>query len=446
MNASAQPDNRHLHAVPAGGNAPPHDPAAEEALLGAWLLRPNTIDGTADLDPAAFYNPAHQAIAHAILTLHEHDQPIDPVTVADQLGAGGLDQIGGAATLIALQTGTPASTNANRYAHIIRRHHHRRRLLATLTEAAELLHTDEPPDQIAALLEQAAASHTTGTPRLRYIPDEITGWLDDLEERTGPRGLTTGWTDLDRTLGGLRGGTVTLFAGRPAMGKSDVGAELARNVTASGHRTLVVSVEMSVLELVDRWQATSIHLRRTALRDGTLSPKDWERINSPNGAARLADHPLWVLDDPEVTIPQIRATATKIAAELIIVDYMQLLLPAQRRDSRQVEVSELSAAIKRMARALDVPVVALAQLNRQVENRTQKRPTLADLRESGSLEQDADTVVMLYRDDYYNAQAETKGVLEFIVEKNRHGPRDTVKVAYQPEYGLILNLAHQGAI
>lgn len=445
MTASAQPDDRHLHAVPAGGNAPPHDLAAEQALLGAWLLRPAAIDATADLDPAAFYQPAHQAIAQAILQLHADGQPVDPVTVADQLGQGGLDLIGGPHTLTTLQAGTPATSNAARYAHIVRRHHHRRRLLATLVEAAELLHSDEPPEHVAALLEQAAATHGP-TGRLRYVPDEITGWLDDLEERTGPRGLATGWVDLDRTFGGLRPGTVTLFAGRPAMGKSDVGAELARNVTAAGHRTLVVSVEMSLLELLDRWQATSIHLRRTALRDGNLSPKDWERINSPNGAARLADHPLWVLDDPEVTIPQIRATAAKIGAELIVVDYMQLLLPGQRRDSRQVEVSELSAAIKRMARALDVPVVALAQLNRQVENRTQKRPTLADLRESGSLEQDADTVVMLYRDDYYNAQAETRGVLELIVEKNRHGPRDTVKVAYQPEIGLILNLAHEGAI
>jgi replicative DNA helicase len=284
---------------------------------------------------------------------------------------------------------------------------------------------------------------TTSRARLNRIGDLIDGHIDLLEARAEGQhgGIPTGWLDLDRLIGGLRPGQVAVICGRPGMAKSAVALCLAINAAHEGHETLVASIEMSDEELMDRTVASEARVALQNIRNGKTTPKDWERIAGHVQA--LSELPLWILDDPTMTVPDIQAKARRIGAQLIVVDYLQILTASGGRsdDNRQVEVSGMSAAIKRMARQLEVPVVVLSQLNRAVESRMDKRPMLADLRESGAIEQDADLVIGLYRDEYYKPDSKDKGIIEMDVLKQRNGPTGVAKLAFASQWVKVQNLA-----
>lgn len=433
---------RHLTAVPS--EAPRNDDAIEAHLLGAAMLSTAARDVLAGLDPADFLRPAHQTIAHAINTLHAQGEPVDPAIIANHLAhAGQLDTIGGPGVLLSIQAGTPATSSAPRYATVVRQLAQLRRLanLGTeITTAARALAAD-PGAVIATaqdLLDQiqdAVADHD----HLVAVGDALDGYLDELEARQEVElaGITTGLVALDRRTGGLQDSRLYTIAGRPGLGKSDIATHLAKAAAMDGRRVLVVSIEMTRNEVIDRWVAGIARVQATNITNGQLAERDWECI-SP-AVARLAGLPLWIDDDPGSTVATIRAHARRIDAELVIVDYLQLVDVA-KAESRQIEVTSLARALKRLARDLDVPVVALAQLNRGVEARLEKRPMLSDLRESGAIEQESDVVIGLYRDDYYRSDSDQKGILEMLLLKNRTGPTTTVKVAYDPATKLVANL------
>lgn len=433
---------------------PPHDLHAEEALLASCLLSRQAVDTASDITtPEAFYRPANGHIFHACQQLAAGGEPVDAVTVHHQLQANGITDVT-IADLSALDT--PSSSNAARYAHIIEGAWTLRQIAAIANDVAEIAYTPtDQPDQAvdqaeAAIYSLAAArrNQSLAAPIHEHLPD----WLDELEARCqngGIQGVPTGWTDLDRILAGLRGGQLVTIAGRPAMGKSACAGILAANAARAGHPVLFVSAEMSRSELNDRFVAAHTRIDLTRIRRGELAERDWERLT--HMLPGLADLPLDIDPNPDTTILTIRASARRTARRygrvgLVIVDYLQLVnTTLQRPENRQVEVADLSRRLKKLALELDVPVVALAQLNRNLEHRNDKRPILADLRESGAIENDSDVVCFLYRDEVYNPETNDRDILEINVAKQRNGPLGTVRLAYLANIGLVANLAPQTA-
>lgn len=422
-----------------------YDEHAEAALLGAAMLSTTARDLLATIPAEAFYVPRHQLIAAAIHALHDDGQPADTVTIADHLHRHGhLELAGGPPAINALQGHVPSTTSAPRYAAIIRQHHALRSIQHYGTKINQL--ATEPgatPADIAAqaqaLLDDLHDQATTGTSRLRHVPDLLDAYIDRLATRNDQdlAGITTGLADLDHAIGGLQNGRLYTVAGRPGMGKSDFGIALARNAARAGHRTHVASIEMANDEVIDRWVAAGSRIPATALSNGRLGDKAWPHITT--ALTDLADWPLTIDDDPATNVGTIRADARKTEAELVIIDYIQIVDTAQA-ESRQIEVTALARALKRLARDLEIPVVILAQLNRGPEARINKRPMLADLRESGAIEQESDVVIGLYRDEQYHEDTRDRGVMELILMKNRTGPVKTVKVAYLPDMKIIGNI------
>lgn len=426
---------------------PPQNLQAEASLLGAMLLSRVAIDvAIGFLTPDDFYKPAHGHVFEAIVGLHARGLPADPTTVADDLTrAQRLDSIGGPATLTSLQAATPATSNAERYARIVADHSALRRLIGVAGEIAELGY--QVPDDVAATIDEArnlldavADPNPPGAVPLSGTMDDYRVTLEARKANDEPQGVLSGLADLDELVAGFRPGQLVTICGRTSMGKSAVGGQLAINADEGGHATLVASVEMGMEELQDRYLSTVSQVHTTDLRSGRISDRDWDRVET--GLARLADSNIYVLDNPSASVPIIRSAARRVTdLGVIIVDYLQLLTPSKRRDNRQVEVSEITAALKRLARDLNVPVIALAQLNRDVEQRRDKRPMLSDLRESGAIEQDSDVVLGLYRDEYYNPESSDRGTLEIIVLKQRSGPVGKARVYYDATTGVIANMA-----
>lgn len=455
--APGRPAAHHPDTNGANTRVPPSNLQAEQSLLGACLLSGTAITAAATIVRADdFYKPAHRHIWNTITDLRDQGHPVDPVTVAEHLERTGLlQEAGGPALLISLQTGTPSTASAPRYARIVAERAAMRELIAVGTEIAEI-GWSLPADITAAtstaraLLDDLVARQEGARRRLHLIGDTLDDYLDLLEHRSDgePPGLRTGWTQLDELLGGLRAGQLIVVAGRPGMGKSIVGGQLARHAAEQHVPALVVSAEMGREELLDRQMAAVTKLSSRNLRDGKIAPNDWGRIG--DGAARLANVPLWILDDEAATVEAARAHAATILAAnatdgpvpaLLVVDYLQLLQVSRPTGNRVTDIGQISGGLKRMARELGCPVVALAQLNRGLEARIDKRPTLPDLRESGSIENDADVVIGLYRDDYYNTDSKEAGTIEMIVLKQRSGPTGTARQAFLAEWQLIAELA-----
>lgn len=426
----------------------PHDLGSEEALIGAVLLSRDARDATiGTLAPDAFYKRSHAHIWAAITTLHETAAPVDTVTVAEQLVRDGLlEDAGGDQALVALQSATPATSSAARYAAIVRSRAELRNVIYEATEAVNAAyqldttsarrHTETAAD----ILDIAITDHAP-----RHIDDVLADWIEEDQRRTAGdiTCIPTGFYDLDRILGGgLRPGQLCVAAGRTSMGKSAFGGQLALHAAKAGLVTLVCSAEMAALELADRWISATSRVNATSVRTGTITPKDWPRVHGAIG--ELSCWPLWIDDRDDLTVANIRAAARSLPTmpQLLVVDYIQLLkgTGALRNDNRQAEVAEISSGLKRLARRLEIPIVALAQLNRAPEARSDKRPQLVDLRESGSIENDADVVIGLYRDEYYHRDTKDPGVLEAIVLKQRSGPRTTVRLHFAGEINAIFNL------
>jgi replicative DNA helicase len=435
---------------------PPNNTAAEAAVLGAMLLSREAIaDAVEVLEPEHFYRPAHGHVYEAILSLYSAGEPIDAVTVAEELRrANLLEAIGGPALLIDLQAGTPAIGNAAHYARIVEEHALLRRLIGVSNEIAEMAYS--VPDDVVKAVDDAEArmfdvAQRRVTNTTVAIKDLLATNLDRLEQLyekgDAITGIETGYTDLDELLSGLQPNAFYVVGARPAMGKTAFALGMATNAAMkNGKPVLFFSLEMGQVELSQRILCSDARVDATRMKTGRLDEADWNRISHSVG--RLAEAPIYIDDNPHTSVMEIRAKARRLQSRvgslgMVVVDYIQLMQGRSNAESRQVEVSEISRNLKILARELQAPVVALAQLNRGLEQRQDKRPMLSDLRESGALEQDADVVLFLYRDEIYNDQSDQKGVAEVIVAKHRNGPTAHVKLAFLGHYTRFENMARQ---
>jgi replicative DNA helicase len=433
---------------------PPHNLSAEESLLGALLLSRDVVNQVAELGVLVdhFYKPAHQHVYSAIRGLMATGQPVDAVTVADELRRSGLlEEIGGAQLLLELQNATPAISNASRYAKIVQDTAVLRRLIGVASEIAEIGYM-EPDDVTKALDEAESKVFEVAEDRIvdstKSLSDLLPLAMDRLQE-TYERGdiitgTPTGFTDLDELLSGLQPSTLNIIGARPAMGKTALGMGIATHVAQHTNKPVMVfSLEMGHAELTQRILSSEAEVDSQKLRTGRLAEIDWTKIGR---AINRLEVPLYLDDNPRVTVMEIRAKARRMKARhgglsLILIDYLQLMSGGTNSENRQLEVSEISRGLKILARELEVPIIALSQLSRQLENRSDKRPMLADLRESGSLEQDADVVMFLYRDEIYNRETPDKAMAEVIIAKHRSGPTGTVKLVFRGQFTKFGNAA-----
>jgi replicative DNA helicase len=446
----------------AAGRVPPHNLEAEESLLGAMLLSRDAISAAAEanVDTTDFYKPAHAHIFDAILALYGQGEPVDPVTVADELRrAELLDNLGGRQALLRLQASTPASANAAHYAKIVNELALLRRLIAVAGDIAEMGYDDsgevmETLDRAESLVFEVADRRVVDSTTV--VANALQETLDELEARYGSTddivGSATGYVDLDRQLMGLQPSTLVVLAARPAMGKTALALGLAKGVAGNARRPVMFfSMEMGTLELTKRLLAAEAKVKASKLWTANLTEGEWGNLSHAVG--RLAELPLLIDDNPHCTVMEMRAKARRAKARygdlgLIVVDYIQLMTPStpggRRAENRQVEVAEISRGLKILARELECPVLALSQLNRQLEYRQDKRPMLADLRESGGLEQDADVVMFIYREEVYSGidtPDADKGKAEVIVAKHRNGPTGTVELTFIPDRAEFANMA-----
>jgi replicative DNA helicase len=429
---------------------PPHNLAAEESLLGAMLLSRDAVSTVSELrlNSDDFYKPAHQHIYEAIRVLLAGGQPVDSVTIAEELRrAGLLDAIGGNAVLMELAGATPAVSNAARYAKIVQDNALLRKLIGVAGDITELAFSG--PDDISKALDQAETKvFEIAENRVVDSTRELSEVIDEIEriQEQGHilTGVPTGFTDLDELLTGLQPSTLSIIGARPSMGKTAFALGVAANVAMETHRpVLFFSLEMGHRELAQRILASEAKVDSSKFRKGDLTPPDWSKINRALG--RL-EAPMFIDDNPNVTVMEIRAKARRLQARhgqlgLIVIDYLQLMTSGGEAENRQVEVSEISRGLKILARELEVPVVALSQLSRNLEQRADKRPMLSDLRESGSLEQDADIVMFIYRDEVYHPETPDLNVAEIIVAKHRSGPIGTKKLVFLGQFTRFDNAA-----
>jgi replicative DNA helicase len=458
--ASTSPELRHEYvrdgSSRGGRNGPlrraPHNLEAEESLLGAMLLSNDAIaDALERCQPGDFYKAAHGHIFESVVSLYSSGHSIDPVTVADDLSRKGLlDAVGGPGALITLQANTPAISNSRRYAEIVEEHSLLRRLLAAAQEIGELAvsvpeNVDEVIDQAESMVFEVGQRRIVDS--MAPIRELLAASLDRLEHlyEVGSQitGVPTGYADLDRLLSGLQPSNLLIVGARPAMGKTSFATGIVAHAAMEhGVPVLMFSLEMSHLELTQRLLCAEARVDATKLRTGNLDEEDWRRISQAVG--RLGEAPIFIDDNPMLTVMDIRGKARRLKARgglgLIVVDYLQLMSGRNGAENRQVEVSEISRGLKILARELEVPIVALSQLSRNLETRTDKRPLLADLRESGSLEQDADVVMFIYRDEVYNQDSTERGMAEILVAKHRNGPIGVEKLAFLDRYSRFANM------
>lgn len=426
----------------------PHNQEAEAAIIGAVLYSRQAIAEIATIVNADdFYVPAHQRIYEAVIDIDSRGQVADPISVSDQL-AGAVT----VADLTGYTIDAPSAKGARRWAEMVARDALMRRVIAICAETREAAESN-PADGRAVIdtaLQQLYTLTATNTRNsARHAAGVLTEAMDEIEAAHASDalpGVPTGLVALDAKLTGLHPGELITLAGRPSMGKSAATFQFAAHAAGAGVPTLLVSVEMPVVSIAKRLLANEAPVDHERLRTGNLHDADWTKL--AGAASRLADTQLWFLDAATATLSSLRAEVRRLATQvplgLVVVDYLQLLLVDHRRENRQVEVAEIATGLKRMAREFQVPVLAAAQLSRNLEYRADKRPVLADLRESGAIEQESDVVIGLYRDDYYNPESADRGLAEFIVLKQRNGPTGTVQAAWLDHYGRFANMAIYG--
>lgn len=434
---------------------PPQNLDAEQSVLGAMLLEREAIHKVGRfLKPEDFYLDGHRLIYEAILNLDEGGNPIDLITVTDELKQqGALERIGGATYVASLASMVPTAANVEYYAHIVEEKSLLRSMIRISTQIAEMSYegTENPEkilDEAERLIFDLEGRRTTGT--FSSIKEILMAALKQIEMRYQNKGkitgVPTGFTDLDRLLCGLNPSDLVIIAARPAMGKSSFATSIAHNVALKTHVPVALfSLEMSKEQLVQRMLTSEAKVDQQRARSGNLEEGDLARLSQ--AAGRLAKAPLYIDDSAMISIRQLRSKTRRLQAEkglgLIIIDYLQLMQGSGRSENRQQEIAEISRSLKGLARELNIPVVALAQLSRSVEQRQDKKPQLSDLRESGSLEQDADVVMFIYRDEYYNPETEKKGRAEIIVAKQRNGPTGVAEMAFLQQYTRFMDLARE---
>jgi replicative DNA helicase len=447
---------RHLRPAPSvGPRVPPNNLEAEESLLGSMLLSSDATAAAIEICSAAdFYKPAHGHIFSAIVALFERGEPVDAVTVTDELRRSTLlESIGDPALLVTLQANTPSIANAVHYARIVEEHALLRRLVNVGGEIAEIGYS--VPEDVTGAVDDAermvfdlAQRRTTDT--IEALRDLIGPSLDRIEElsqRSGRiTGVATGYTDVDEILAGLQPSSLTIVGARPAMGKTSFALGMLAHVGIVLRRpALLFSLEMGHLELTQRMLASEARVDAQRMRTGHLHESDWAKVGT--AVSRLSEATIFIDDNPNLTVMDIRARARRLRKSegdlgLVVVDYLQLMTGRTRAENRQVEVAEISRGLKILARELECPVVALSQLSRGLEARQDKRPMLSDLRESGSLEQDADVVLFIYREEQYDPDTpiDRRGMAEIIVAKHRNGPTGSAHLVFLNQYARFDNM------
>lgn len=433
---------------------PPHSIEAEQSVLGGLLLENEALDRIADiLGPADFYRHDHRLIFDHISKLIEHNKPADIVTVAESLESSAeLTGVGGIAYLGALAQNTPTAANIRRYAEIVRERAVMRKLVEVGSGIAESAYNpngrdaqqllDEAEAKIFQIAESGKRS-SEGFVDIKMLLPQVADRIDSLYQRENQgdvTGIPTGFGDLDEKTSGFQPGDLVIVAGRPSMGKTAFSLNIAENVALdTGLPVAVFSMEMAAIQLATRMIGSVGRLDQHRMRNGNLEDEDWVRLTTALG--KLNDAPIYIDEGAGLSSFDVRARARRLSRQcggklgLIVVDYLQLMAaPAGRQsENRATEISEISRSLKALAKELDVPVVALSQLNRSVEQRPDKRPVMSDLRESGAIEQDADLILFIYRDEVYNADSPDKGTAEIIIAKQRNGPIGRVRLTFLGE-------------
>ena len=442
-------------AIDYGSRTMPHDDVAEQSVLGGMLLSKDAIaDVVESLRASDFYKPAHETIYEAILSLYGHGSPADAITVADELKKRGeLARVGGASYIHTLIASVPTAANAQYYAEIVKEHAIMRRLIEAGTKIAQLGYANET--EVDTLVDQAQAeiyAVTDGNAKEDYVSfsealEETINEIDANSNRPdGVYGVPTDFIEFDELTGGLHGGQMIVIAARPGVGKSTLALDIARSAAIHHQMTTVFfSLEMSRTELAMRILSAEGKISMGRLKKGDLDTEGWTNLATLQG--RIDSAPLFIDDSPNMTLMEIRAKCRRLKQrndlKLVVLDYLQLMSSGKKVESRQQEVSEFSRSLKLLAKELDVPVIALSQLNRGSEQRTDKRPMVSDLRESGSIEQDADMVILLHREDMYNPDSERVGEADMIIAKHRGGPTRTIPLAFSGKYSRFNNMANE---
>ncbi|HLS46848.1 MAG TPA: replicative DNA helicase [Ornithinicoccus sp.] len=440
---------------PPDDRLPPQDVAAEQSALGSMLLSKDAIaDCVEVLKPHDFYRPAHESIYEAILDLYARGEPVDAVTVSDELSKrGDLSRVGGSPFLYQLINQVPTAANAGYYAQIVSERAVLRRLVEAGTRIVQMGYAQGggDVDDIVNLAqaEVYGVADKRGGEDYHPLSALLEPTMDEIEHAAGTSGemlgVPTGFTDLDELTNGLHPGQMVIIAARPAVGKSTLALDIARAASIkSDLATVVFSLEMSRTEITMRLLSAESEIPLQHMRKGTMRDQDWAKIAETQG--RIHGAPLFIDDSPNMSLMEIRAKCRRLKQlhnlKLVIVDYLQLMSSGKRVESRQQEVAEFSRALKLLAKELEVPVIALSQLNRGPEQRTDKKPQMSDLRESGSIEQDADVVILLHRESMYERESPREGEADVIVAKHRNGPTDTITVAFQGHYSRFTNMAN----
>jgi replicative DNA helicase len=430
---------------------PPQDVIAEQSVLGGMLLSKDAISDVVEiLRERDFYRPAHELIYDAIIDLYGRGEPADPVTVSAELTKrGDLVRAGGAPYLHTLISSVPTAANAGYYAKIIRERAIMRRLVEAGTKIVQLGYTDE--GEVDDAVDQAQAEVFAVTERresddyvqLSQLMPEAYDEIEKIAAGVTGQGVKTGFKDLDALTNGFHPGNMIVLAARPAVGKSTLGLDIARYASIHKRETSVIfSLEMSRSEITMRMLSAEARVPLNNIRSGRLSEEEWARMARRMG--EISDAPMFIDDSPNLSLMEIRAKSRRLKQrhnlKLIVIDYLQLMTSGKRVENRQQEVSEFSRQLKLLAKELNVPVVAISQLNRSPEQRSDKKPMLSDLRESGSIEQDADVVILLHREDLYDSQNRS-GEADLIVAKHRNGPTRTIVVSAQLHLARFTDMA-----
>jgi replicative DNA helicase len=456
-----------MRSVETGAEAsrvPPHDLEAERAVIGAMLVSETAVAAVAErLDAEDFYSEVHRIIYAAMMRLYARGDPIDQLTLTNELrSVNEFERIGGRPYVFQIVESVPTAANAGRYADIVRG----KALLRAVIDVGSRITEDafREPENVSEALDSAeqliyGVSNKTLREHLAPVSDLAPGALEMIQrlyEQEGEvTGVETGFEDLDRLTTGFHKSDLIILAARPAMGKTAMALNAIWH--ASGEKKLPVaifSLEMSKEQLVQRLISQTTRIPAQALRSGNVKAEDWPKL--VRGVAEVSRAPIWIDDTAGVTLMEIRAKVRRLASQLnvageeplslVVVDYLQLMIGGDsrnRQENRQQEIAEISRGLKVLARDLDVPVLAIAQLSRAVEARHDKRPLLSDLRDSGAIEQDADVVMFLYRDEYYNPASDDKGIAEVIVGKHRNGPTGKVQLAWLEQYTKFASLARR---
>ncbi|CAN5360212.1 replicative DNA helicase [soil metagenome] len=431
---------------------PPHDLLAEQSAIGGMLLSKDAVaDVIETVRGIDFYIPKHETIFDAVMTLYSHGEPTDVIAVTDELTkTGELTRAGGAEYLHTLTALVPTAANAGFYSSIVAEKAVLRRLVEAGTRIVQMGYASE--GEVVDLVNNAQAeiyAVTGGVESEDFVPltDAVTTAIDEIEAARGRDGqmvgVPTGFAELDELTNGLHPGQLIILAARPALGKSTLGLDFARSAAIKNDMpTIIFSLEMGRSEIAMRLLSAEAAVPLQHMRKGTVHANDWTTIAQTRG--RINDAPLYIDDSPNMTLVEIRAKCRRlkqrVGLKMVIIDYLQLMTSGKKVESRQQEVSEFSRALKLLAKELEVPVIAISQLNRGPEQRADKKPALSDLRESGSLEQDADMVILLHRESAYEAENPRAGEADLIIAKHRNGPTRTITVGFHGHFSRFVDL------